>query len=218
MHWSKNLAYAVGLITTDGNLSKDGRHLSLVSKDLDQIQNFLHSIKINSKINKRASSYTGIKKYYFVQFSNVKLYKFLISVGLHPNKTKSLQELIIPDKYFSHFLRGHLDGDGYTYSYWDKRWKSSFMFYTGFLSASKRHLEWIKEKVESLYNIHGAIKYSGKSTYHLMYAKKSSISLVSKIYQGNNNIYLKRKRFKIKRALGIIRRRAGMLEREDRHV
>ncbi len=95
-----------------------------------------------------------------------------MSVGLHPNKTKSLQELIIPDKYFPHFLRGHLDGDGYTYSYWDKRWKSSFMFYTGFLSASKRHLEWIKERVESLYNLHGAIKYSGKSTYHLCTQKK----------------------------------------------
>ena len=31
--WTAELAYAVGLITTDGNLSSDGRHLGIPSKD-----------------------------------------------------------------------------------------------------------------------------------------------------------------------------------------
>lgn len=31
--WSPKIAYAVGLITTDGSLSKDGRHIDLTSKD-----------------------------------------------------------------------------------------------------------------------------------------------------------------------------------------
>lgn len=31
--WSPKFAYCIGLITSDGNLSKDGRHISFTSKD-----------------------------------------------------------------------------------------------------------------------------------------------------------------------------------------
>jgi len=30
--WSRKLAYAIGLITTDGNLAKDARHMTFVPK------------------------------------------------------------------------------------------------------------------------------------------------------------------------------------------
>ncbi len=45
MKWTANLAYAVGLITTDGCLSKDGRHIDLTSKDLEQCE--LSKTKLN---------------------------------------------------------------------------------------------------------------------------------------------------------------------------
>ena len=35
--WDPEVAYAVGLIATDGNLSRDGRHMSVTSKDRDLI-------------------------------------------------------------------------------------------------------------------------------------------------------------------------------------
>jgi len=38
--WSADLAWAVGLITTDGNLARDGRHLSVSSKDRDLLRSF----------------------------------------------------------------------------------------------------------------------------------------------------------------------------------
>lgn len=50
MLWSANLAYAVGLITTDGCLYNDGRHLAFVSKDLTQIRTFKRILKLNNKI------------------------------------------------------------------------------------------------------------------------------------------------------------------------
>lgn len=218
MNWTNNFAYIVGLITTDGNLSKDGRHLNLTSKDLDQIHNFAKILNLKNKIGTKKGSYTKLNKYYFIQFSNRKLYKFLTSIGLHPNKTKTLKELIIPDKYFADFLRGYLDGDGFTHSYWDKRWKSSFLLYTGFVSASKDHLVWIKRKINDLYNILGTIKYNGKSTYQLIYAKNSSSILLRKIYYNKDLICLERKRFKIEKAFSIINKQAGMLELVDRHA
>jgi len=108
--WSSELAYVIGLITTDGNLSPDGRHIILVSKDVSQLKTFKKCLKLKSKVGLRRSSYTGKKDCHHVQFSNVILYKWLINIGLMPNKTKIVGALKIPNKYFFDFLRGHLDG------------------------------------------------------------------------------------------------------------
>jgi len=36
--WTPELAYVVGLLTTDGNLSKDGRHIAIKSADLQLLR------------------------------------------------------------------------------------------------------------------------------------------------------------------------------------
>lgn len=218
MKWSGKLAYAVGLITTDGNLSKDGRHINLTSKDEEQIQNFAKILNLKNRISMKKSSYTGEKKYYFLQFGNIELFHFLLSIGLMPNKTKILGPLQIPDEYFADYLRGFLDGDGFTNSYWDSRWKNSFCLYTGFTSASILHLNWIQEKIKDLYDISGKIKFSGKSTYHLTYAKRSSIILLKNMYHNPRVVCLQRKRCKISLALDIIRKQAGVAKLVDAYA
>ncbi len=109
--WTPNLAYVIGLIATDGNLSKDGRHIDFTSKDIEQIQNLIKILDLKTKIGIKSSG-TSNRKYYRTQFGNVKFYKFLLYIGLTPAKSKTLGKLKIPDKYFADFLRGHLDGDG----------------------------------------------------------------------------------------------------------
>lgn len=204
MIWSARVAYAVGLITTDGSLSKDRRHIDFTSKDIELIKTFAAILKLRNKIGIKSSSYAKGKKYYRIQFGDVAFYKFLIELGLTPNKTKTLGTLNIPSQYMIDFLRGHLDGDGFTYSYWDKRWRSNFRLYTGFISASKIHLQWIKKQIQILYDIKGALKFSGRSTYQLMYAKKSSVQLLNKLYYSDDLPCLERKRSKIMKSLGII--------------
>lgn len=206
MKWNSNLAYAVGLIATDGNLSKDGRHIDLTSKDLEQIKTFLKAIKSKAKITLKSSGYSQ-KKYYRTQFSDVKFYRFLLKIGLTPAKSKTIGELKFPNKYFADFLRGCLDGDGCTYSYFDPRWKSSFALYTQFASASKKHLVWLNQKVEKLYGIKGTIRFHSK-VYGLEFAKRNSLILLSKLYYKENILYLKRKRSKILAALSIINKQA----------
>ena len=48
--WTSELAYAVGLITTDGNLSKDGRHISVVSKDVDLLETLRDCLSLENSI------------------------------------------------------------------------------------------------------------------------------------------------------------------------
>ena len=217
MDWSADFAYAVGLLTTDGSLSIDGRHINLTSKDIDQIKTFARILGLKNKIGLKSSTYNPEGIYYQIQFGNVKLYRFLLSIGLTPNKTKSLRKLKIPDKYFADFLRGHLDGDGSTYSYWDKRWKSSFTLYTEFISASEDHLIWIKETIKRLYKISG--KITEHRIYHLRYAKKSSCEIIKVMYYKADVSCLERKRSKIMKALSIIdEQNAGVLKLVNRHA
>src|SRR3989344_1701616 len=140
--WSPGFAYAIGLLVTDGNLSKDGRHIDLTSKDKEQLLNYTKSLGIKVKITSKHSG--AGNKHLRVQFGDRLFYDFLMSIGLMPNKTKIIGAVKIPNNYFFDFLRGHFDGDGTFYSYWDPRWKSSYMYYTVFISASKKHIPWLR--------------------------------------------------------------------------
>ncbi len=199
--WSSNFAYAIGLITTDGCLYNDGRHISFTSKDLVLAELFKICLSLTVKIGKKASSSKLEKKYYHVQFGDVIFYHFLLSIGLMPAKSKIMAEMCVPDKYFFDFIRGCFDGDGHFYSYWDLRWKSSYMFYTVFSSASKNHINWLQSQLFLKLGIHGHItKNSKKPVYNLKYAKKESIVLLPKIYYSKHVCCLDRKRDKIKMA------------------
>ena len=207
------MAYAVGLVTSDGCLSKDGRHIDFTSKDLEQIQNFKSILKIDNKIGLKYRGPDRNRYYPRIQFGDVKFYKFLLSIGLSPRKSKTIEKVRIPRKYFADFLRGYLDGDGYTHSYWDKRWKSSFIIYTGFTSGSLKYIEWLRKEINKFYEIKGFIKHSGRSALALMYAKKESLIILKKMYYNDDVTCLSRKKFKIMKSLGIIEQQAGMLER-----
>ena len=170
--WSSNFAYAIGLITTDGNLSKDGRHIIFTSKDIELVNNFQKSLKISYEIKKKNSGSNPNKIYNYIQIGDINFYNFLLKIGLMPNKSKKLESILVPKKYLFDFLRGHFDGDGSFYSYWDKRWKSSYMFYVSFTSASKNHVLWLKEQITDSLHISGHItKAVSNSCYQLKYAK-----------------------------------------------
>ena len=202
--WSSNFAYAIGLLASDGCLSKDGRHIIFVSKEIEQINNFLTCLKISVKIGKTFSGYHD-KWAHRIQFGDVLFYRFLQSIGLSPAKSKTIGVLKIPDEYFFDFLRGVFDGDGSTYSYWDKRWKSSFMFYLGFASASKVFTDWLRRKIREFVGISGHITKDGRgSTYQLKYAKGESFQVLKKMYYSKRCVFLPRKYLKIKKMLDIV--------------
>ena len=200
IEWSPNFAYAIGLIASDGNLSSNGRHIVFVSKDSEQIENFLRALGIENHISRDNT------KIWRVQFSDVLFYRFLITIGLIPNKSKILRGIEVPEKYFFHFLRGVFDGDGSTYSYWDKRWRSSFMYYVCFASASPVFIEWLRIQIETSLLVKGHVTHSkGKNTGQLKYAKQDGLKLLRRMYAGPKaSIHLSRKYLKIQQMLSIV--------------
>ena len=189
--WNPKLAYAVGLITTDGNLSPDGRHLTLVSKDIPQLKTFKKCLKLKNKIGLRKGGYMKIKNYHHVQFGNVILYKWLLNIGLMPNKTKIIGALKIPNQYFFDFLRGHLDGDGDIRRYQDPVYPNRERLYIRFCSASLKHIQWLQKKVKFLLKIKGFITQG--HIFYLRFAKRDSLILLPHLYPEKNVPCLRRK-------------------------
>lgn len=201
--WSPEFAYAIGLIATDGCLLKDRRHVDFTSKDREQIENFIRCLGVRLKIGKKTNGAKGSA--FRVQLSDVNFFRFLVSVGLFPNKSKTIGPLEIPKAFFFDFLRGHFDGDGTFYSYWDPRWRSSFMFYTAFISASKAHIDWLREMISDTVGIRGHIaKAANNSAYNLRYAKAESLKLLRKLYYDRRVVCLSRKRTKVEKALSAV--------------
>ncbi len=202
--WSANLAYAVGLLATDGYLGRDGLLIDLTSKDREQLENF--NICLGLKVKIGIKNKGGKGQAWRIQIKNKLFYTFLVSIGFTSQKSLTIRKIRVPDKYFLDFLRGCLDGDGYTYSYWDSRWKSSFMLYTGFVSASKPFILWLQREIYKRLKVKGHITQAKKKNvcYQLKYAKHDSLKLLKSIYANEKGVYLKRKRLKVERSLATM--------------
>jgi hypothetical protein len=201
--WAPDLAYAIGLITTDGSLSKDKRHIVFTSSDIDLLKTFKKCLKITNRITKNPPSSISQKQIFRVQFGNVQFYNWLLKIGLFPNKTFRLGKISIPDKFFPDFLRGHLDGDGSIVTfedYYNTNKNPKYIYQrliTCLMSASKKHIFWLQDNIKRTKNLHGSIQDGKhpfrKNIYYIKFSKKESISLLNWIYYKKDLPCLKRK-------------------------
>ena len=200
--WSPNLAYAVGLIATDGNLSGDGRHLSLTSKDRDLLETFRACLNIGAAITPHGSGHgsAGLR----VQWGDRHFYDWLVGIGLTPAKGLTLRPLAIPDALFADFARGCIDGDGSVTVYVDTyntNKSERYVYerlYVSLVSASHVFLDWMQATIYRVFSLKGSItvrRTEGRSPiWRLRYAKSESIELLRRIYYSPTVPCLTRKR------------------------
>jgi hypothetical protein len=202
--WRPELAYVVGLLASDGCLSSDGRHIDLTSKDREQVATFQQILGIGHVMigRKTSGSSEGEKKYFRVQFGNVVFCEWLVSIGLSPNKSKTIANIDVPDEYFFDFFRGLFDGDGSVYAFWDTRWKSSYVYCLMITSASPVFMLWLQYQCEKLVDVHGVIRDSVRAQ-ELRFGKKATQTLVNEMYHAKNVPCLKRKFAKLQKIFTI---------------
>jgi len=208
--WSANLAYAIGLLTTDGYISKDKRHVVLTSSDRELLIMFKNCLNKTNRLTINPPSTISKKASYRIQIGDVVFLEWLKKIGLTNNKSLTIGKLKIEDKYFMDFLRGHLDGDGHIISYIDKYnahknpkyiYKRLFIFFS---SASQKHVLWIRNKIYKLIKIRGSFqenisrsKLGKNSLFSIKYSTKEAIKLANWMYYQPNVPCLKRKRNKL---------------------
>jgi hypothetical protein len=195
--WSPELAYAIGIIATDGNLSPDKSCINITSKDLEIIQNVRDCLRLTNKIGRKGSGSTSHKNYYVLQFRNKTFYSFLNNIGLTSNKSMTIGKLDVPESYFMDFLRGCIDGDGnINISFHPESSKPQLRL--RLCSASLSFVIWIKDQINSGLKIKSGWIYSNTRGMHVLsYGKKDSIKILQKMYYSNVKYYLSRKYEKI---------------------
>ena len=188
--WSPDLAWAIGLIATDGNLSPDGRHLVVRSKDYDMLETLRRCLRLTNRITATSNGRGGY--YHTLQWSDRAFYRWLLQLGLTPAKSLTLRPLAIPDDYFADFFRGCIDGDGSVRTYTDRyhvQKNEAYVYerlYLSIVSASRAFIEWLQTTVARLTGVAGSLTVRHKPGAHplwmLCYAKAKSIRLIAWMY------------------------------------
>ncbi len=209
--WTPKLAYVVGLLVTDGNLSSDGKNVVMRSAELEMLNTFKCCLGIDTMIGKDKN-----RPYYRVQYCSVQFYDWLLKIGLFPAKSYTIGEIAVPDEFFRDYFRGCIDGDGsiQTYrdeynSYKDRTYTTQRLFIK-LVSASQKHIVWLQQKIESLTQVKGFICVSKPKNekhvplWQLKFAKKDSLQLIEWMYYNDDVPCLTRKRLIAETAKEII--------------
>ena len=213
--WSADIAYAVGLIASDGCLQRDGR-VVLTSKDRDLLETFSQIVGAEVKIRSRLGGFGVVTS--DVWINRPGFYDFLLTAGLMPNKSKTLGPLDIPLEYWMDFTRGVFDGDGTIVILKDKR--SRFpMLQVKFFSGSLVFLEWLWENLRALQVVEGGTIYTFKRQFRqlfsLSFAKADSVQLLREMYKNEDCPHLPRKRAKYEEFLALTTQVSGQKNCND---
>ncbi|KKW10476.1 MAG: Intein-containing protein [Parcubacteria group bacterium GW2011_GWA2_49_9] len=197
-NWSPHLAYVVGIIATDGSIGQKRAYINITSKDRELLEDCRAALNVQNKIGRKARGGSTEKKYFVLQLINITLYTFLLKVGIVPAKSKILGKLLVPDKFFSDFLRGCIDGDGSIGSFTHPESRLP-QFRIRLYSASLDFLVWIKKRVETTAKIKGGwICSAGKGLHALTFGKRDSVQLAEFLYPKGTTLFLKRKYDRVK--------------------
>jgi len=198
-NWSKEMAYVLGVIYTDGNLyiirieHAAGKStqlipsLSVAQKDPEILRKILLLMNSNAKICLKRD---GI---HYLHIYNDKIYKDLIKLGVTPAKSKKVKFPRVPLEYVRHFIRGCWDGDGSVY--YEKRSPHYLKahFISGcqmFIKSMVEHLKKAGLSERTIYKTKGRrpsyyIRYSGsqcKRLYHFLYDNVSPTQYLERKY------------------------------------
>jgi hypothetical protein len=176
---TKESDYWIGWILTDGNLyhsiSNRSYRISFATMDyeiVEKIKFYIPEINIHKRIN-------GL---YDLYFNNKEIYTYLYSLGITPNKSKTLD---IKFKINNHTLRGIFDGDGSVHNK-----KACIKITTSSLLFGQTIVEYLKNN-----NIYSILRKRNTECYDIWIERKRDYLLFfNLIYKDSNpNILLKRK-------------------------
>jgi hypothetical protein len=101
------MAYVLGFIYSDGNISNLLDHFSISQKEPE----ILHKIK-ELMSSEHQIARQNHQELYTLAIGNKVMINDLLSWGLTPNKSLDIKFPVLPKDLYSHFIRGYFDGDG----------------------------------------------------------------------------------------------------------
>ncbi|MBU4346335.1 MAG: LAGLIDADG family homing endonuclease [Candidatus Omnitrophica bacterium] len=187
--WSPEMAYVLGLLITDGCVSKTGTvSLSMNDKELlEKVKKVMGSAH-NITLSKHQ------KGLYCFHFAREKLAEDLHKFGIFPRKSLTVKFPDVPRDLLADFIRGIFDGDG---SVMFKKESKYYPLVTKFFSGSKDFIEKLEIKLQELGMPERTIyqqKTKNSLYYSIVYSHKDSVKLFAIMYKkAQNGLFLERK-------------------------
>ncbi|MDF1536216.1 MAG: hypothetical protein P1S46_06910 [bacterium] len=124
--WSAEMAYVLGALATDGNISKvptrganakirRRKILSFAQKEPELLGKILDLMCSNAKIifqKERKYEHTTAGAIYSFTIYNDTIFDRLVELGISERKSLNIKFPNVPEPYVRHFIRGCWDGDG----------------------------------------------------------------------------------------------------------
>ncbi len=180
------LWYLVGVITSDGCLSSDGRHIDITANDKEYLEILKKEAGLSCKVG--IKNRKNINQAHRLQISNIEFYEFLLSCGLYPKKSLTLKDVKVPCEHFSDFCRGVIDGDGNIRRWIHPRNKGE-QWVLRIYSGSKDFVIWLQQRIDQAFGALGRVHEEEKPGYHktyiLKYGKMAAIKILKNCYYEN---------------------------------
>ena len=175
-------AYFLGLMYSDGSVSKNQFYLKL--KDEDVVQQFKKELQTEAPIRRIEKPWDA----YILEVSCQKLCNHLCNQGCVPNKTRVIQVPNLRKDLYRHFIRGFFDGDG-CLQLNEKIYHCIF----NLTSASLQFLEQLRPIITAKAKTNGGIQKEKKyDVWHLHYGGHQVVQIMDWLYE-DSHFYLKRK-------------------------
>ena len=199
VEWSPEWAYAIGLVATDGCLA-GGKFVAFTSKDLDLVETFKRCVGAQAPTGRNGNAYR-------VQICDVRLFRWLMSLGLTPRKSLTLGALNVPRELIADTVRGLLDGDGSVITTLTipnrKRYPGHVYqrLLVQFLSGGARHIDWLRATLNEELGLQGWVQTRRREAttreyaplYLLRYSKHEAMRLLQWLYASESAPRLARK-------------------------
>lgn len=193
------MAYVLGFFVADGSMIKNKRGAHFIEFEiidgilLNKIRSLLGS---NHKITTRKRNIKWSNSYR-LQIGSKEMFSDLLKIGVLPAKSKIIDLPLVPDKYFSHFVRGYFDGDGTVWAglmHKNDRKKSTYVLLSGFISGSEKFINSFRHKLKIIGGLKGGSLQYHDRAYRLHYSGNDSIKLYKFMYRKNSGLHLQRKK------------------------
>ncbi|MBP7805071.1 MAG: hypothetical protein KA052_02535 [Candidatus Pacebacteria bacterium] len=195
--WNSDMAYILGFLYADGNVTKNtrgGEYLSFYSADRGILADMRKKMKSKHKLSKR-STLTGCV--YRIQIGSKEIVSDLSKIGLRETKVYRMQFPSVPKEYIPDFIRGFFDGDG---NVWVgrthvNRIRTTIGIQAAFTSASREFLSELHIELRRLGIQGGSLfKIKGKQCGRLCLSIKDSLKLYEIMYNASTSLFLNRKK------------------------
>lgn len=194
--WTQEMAYTLGYLYADGSLEDAsyirGKYIRVSSVERNNIYKIRQWMSSEHSIVTTKASSKNAKGGYLLRIGSHEIYNDLVRLGLHPNKSSTMQFPSIPKRFLQHFIRGYFDGDGCVRLSTAKGILQKLS--TVFTSGSKEFLCDLAIQINNIASTKQLKVYNSHRSYMLSYSTMDSVKVFKLMYsKAKKPVYLKRK-------------------------